>query len=148
MQPVGIEQWQFEYLWLYGLVEPKTGSSFFYEFCHLDSICFEKYLELFAKQYPEDLHIIQLDKGPLHQALELAIPDNIVLLFQPPYSPQVNPIERFWKELKKQLKWQLFDDLDDLRQTLSKEINQLTPELISSVSGWKFILDALSVANI
>jgi putative transposase len=71
-----------------------------------------------------------------------------VLLFQPPYSPQVNPIERFWKELKKQLKWQLFDDLDDLRQTLSKEINQLTPELISSVSGWKFILDALSVANI
>jgi putative transposase len=65
-----------------------------------------------------------------------------------PYSPQVNPIERFWKELKKQLKWQLFDDLDDLRKTLSKEINQLTPELISSVSGWKFILDALSVANI
>ncbi len=56
-----------------------------------------------------------------------------------PYSPQVNPIERFWKELKKQLKWQLFDDLDDLRQTLSKEINQLTRELISSVSGWKFI---------
>lgn len=83
MQPVGIEQWQFEYLWLYGLVEPKTGSSFFYEFCHLDSICCEKYLELFAKQYPEDLHIIQLDNGPLHQAWELAIPDNIVLLCQP-----------------------------------------------------------------
>jgi hypothetical protein len=81
VQPVGIEQWQFEYLWLYGLVEPKTGSSFFYELCHLDSICFEKYLELFAKQYPEDLHIIQLDNGLLHQALELAIPDNIVLLF-------------------------------------------------------------------
>lgn len=148
MQPVGVEQWQFEYLWLYGLVEPKTGESFFYEFCHLDSICFEKYLELFAKEYPEDLHIIQLDNGGLHQALDLVIPDNILLLFQPPYSPQVNPIERFWKELKKKLKWKVFDELSELRATVFKELNQLTPDLISSVSGWKFILEALFVANI
>ena len=58
VQPVGVEQWRFEYLWLYGLVEPKSGESFFYEFCHLDSICFEKYLELFAQEYPEGFHII------------------------------------------------------------------------------------------
>ncbi len=148
IQPVGIEQWQFEYFWLYGLVEPKSGESFFYEFCHLDSICFEKYLELFAQQYPQEFHIIQLDNGGLHQALELGIPDNIVLLFQPAYIPQVNPIERFWKELKKKLRWQLFDDLEDLRETLKQEINKLTPELISSVTGWQFILEAVSVANI
>jgi len=148
VQPVGVEQWQFEYLWLYGLVEPKTGESFFYEFCHLDSICFEKYLELFAKEYPEDLHIIQLDNGGLHQALDLVIPDNILLLFQPPYSPQFNPIERFWKELKKKLKWKVFDELSELRATVFKELNQLTADLISSVSGWKFILEALFVANI
>lgn len=148
MQPVGIEQWQFEYLWLYGLVEPQTGESFFYEFCHLDSICFEKYLELFSQKYPEDFHIIQLDNGGLHQARDLIVPDNIVLLFQPPYSPQINPIERFWKELKKKLRWQLFDSLDELRNNLSKHLKQLTPEFISSLCGWTFILEALSVANI
>ena len=148
MQPVGVEQWQFEYLWLYGLIEPQTGESFFYEFGHLDSICFEKYLELFAQKYPNDFHIIQLDNGGLHQALDLAIPENVLLLFQPPYCPQVNPIERFWKELKKKLRWQLFDNLDELRNNLSKQINQLTPEFISSISGWTFILEALSVANI
>ncbi len=48
-----------------------------------DSICFEKYLELFAQEYPDDLHIIQLDNGQLHKASELTIPENIVLLFQP-----------------------------------------------------------------
>ena len=98
--------------------------------------------------YPEDLHIIQLDNGGLHQALDLVIPDNILLLFQPPYSPQVNPIERFWKELKKKLKWKVFDELSELRATVFKELNQLTPALISSVSGWKFILEPLFVANI
>jgi hypothetical protein len=38
----------FTYLWLYGAVEPLTGASFFYEFTHLDTVCFEKFLELFA----------------------------------------------------------------------------------------------------
>ena len=60
----------------------------------------------------------------------------------------INPIERFWKELKKKLRWQLFDDLEDLRETLKQEINKLTPELIISVTGWQFILEAVSVANI
>ena len=42
VKPVGVEQWKFDYLWLYGLVEPASGESFFLEFSHLDSICFEK----------------------------------------------------------------------------------------------------------
>lgn len=82
------------------------------------------------------------------QASELEIPENIILLFQPPYSPQVNPIERLWKEIKKQLKWQLFEHLDDLRNRLSIVLKQLTPQTIKSVTGWDFILEALSVANI
>ena|GEM_PF-1874073 len=71
-----------------------------------------------------------------------------LLLFQPPYSPQVNPIERLWQEIKKQLKWQLFENLDDLRNRLSQVLQQLTPQTIKSVTGWDFILEALSVANI
>jgi len=120
VQPVGREQWQFKYLWLYGLIEPKTGDSFFYEFSHLDSICFEKYWEIFAQKYPEDLQIIQLDNGWLDRALDITIPDNILLLFQPAYSPQVNPSERFCQELKKQLRWQIFENLEELRKNLSK----------------------------
>ncbi|HAG85534.1 MAG TPA: hypothetical protein DCL61_31430 [Cyanobacteria bacterium UBA12227] len=35
VKPKGKVQWNFQALWLYGLVEPLTGDSFFYEFCHL-----------------------------------------------------------------------------------------------------------------
>jgi len=31
IKPFALHQWLFQYLWLYGLVEPKTGQSFFYE---------------------------------------------------------------------------------------------------------------------
>jgi transposase len=67
-------------------------------------------------------------------------------LFQPPYSPQVNPIERLGQEIKKFLKWELFENLDHLRERLSKVLQQLTPQTIKSVTGWDFILEALSLA--
>ncbi len=45
--------------------------------------------------------LLQLDNGALHKARKLKIPENIVLLFQPAYSPDIKPIERFWQHLKK-----------------------------------------------
>jgi len=148
IKPKGIVQWDFVYLWLYGIVEPLTGKSFFYEFTHLDTICFEKFLELFAQRYPKDLHIIQLDNGGFHNSLNLNIPENVILLFQPAYSPEVNPIERLWQYLKEQLKWQTFDNLENLREAVEKSLGKLSKEIVASLTGWEFILDALSVASI
>ena len=37
---------------LIGVVEAKTGDSFFYKFSHLDTPRFEKFLELFSQTYP------------------------------------------------------------------------------------------------
>ena len=135
-------------MWLYGIVEPLTGKSFFYEFTHLDTICFEKFLELFAQRYPKDLHIIQLDNGGFHNSLNLNIPENVILLFQPAYSPEVNPIERLWQYLKEQWKWQTFDNLENLREAVEKSLGKLSKEIVASLTGWEFIVDALSVASI
>ena len=148
VKPVGLYQWLFKYLWLYGLVEPKTGDSFFYEFSHLDTPCFEKFLELFSQQYPDEVHIIQLDNGRGHLGLDLSIPDNIILLFQPPYCPEVNPVERFWKEVKKFLKNRVFDSLDFLRRILANILASFSQKDIASITGYDFILEALSVAGL
>jgi len=102
----------------------------------------------FSAKYPDNLHIFQVDNGRLHTwssvlrnsipelALdrlprsELEIPENIILLFQPAYCPQVNPIERLWKEIKKLLKWELFDHLDELRNKLAQVLSHLTPSVV------------------
>jgi len=148
IKPQGKVQWDFTYLWLYGAVEPLTGEGFFYEFTHLDTTCFEKFLELFASKYPRDLHIIQVDNGGFHNSLNLSIPENVILLFQPAYSPEVNPIERLWGYVKEQLKWLRFDQIEELRAAVQKELNKLTNEVIASLTGWQFILDAISVAEL
>jgi len=112
------------------------------------AVCFEKFLELFATAYPDDLHIIQLDNGGFHSSLNLSIPENVILLFQPAYSPEVNPIERLWGYIKEQLKWLRFDGREELRETVQKELKKLTNEVIASLTGYPFILDGLSVAGI
>jgi transposase/DNA-binding transcriptional ArsR family regulator len=148
VKPKGKVQWKFQALWLYGLVEPLTGESFFYEFCHLDTVCFEKFLELFSQAHPEDIHIIQLDNGGCHQANDLSLPENVILLFQPSHCPEVNPIERLWEEIKKSLKWELFTSLEQLRLAIRKVLQDLNQTLITSVTGWTFIIKALGLAGI
>ena len=112
------------------------------------AVCFEKFLELFASKYPLDLHIIQVDNGGFHNSLNLSIPENVILLCQPAYSPEVNPIERLWGYIKEQLKWLRFEQIEELRAAVQKELNKLTNEVIASLTGWQFILQAISVAEL
>jgi putative transposase len=69
------------------------------------------------------------------------------LLFGPAYSPEVNPIERLWGYLKEQLKWLRFDNIEEMRAAIQKELKNLTNEIIASLTGWQFILEAISVAE-
>jgi putative transposase len=78
----------------------------------------------------------------------LHLPDNIILLFQPSHSPQLNPIERLWEEIKEKLSWELFDNLEALRAAVENILAKLSQKVIASVTGWDFILEALSVSGI
>lgn len=148
IKPLGTWQWQFKAFWLYGAVEPSTGEQFFLQFSHVDSQCYQRFLDEFSACYPHSLNIVQVDNGAFHKAKELRIPENVILLFQPAYCPELNPIERLWQHLKKDLHWELFKDLTQLQTKVDELIAQLTAETVASITGYSFILDALSVANI
>lgn len=97
IKPRGPVQWQFEATYFYGVVEPQTGESFFYEFTHLNTDCFQVFLNLVSQQFKDDVLIIQLDNGAFHKAKRLQVPNNIILIFQPPHCPESNPIEQVWQ---------------------------------------------------
>ncbi|WP_199295950.1 transposase [Trichocoleus sp. FACHB-591] len=84
VKPIGQVQWHREAIYLYGMVEPKTGESFFYEFSPLDSACFEMFLNLVSQQFPDSLNIIQLDNAAAHSTKHLQIPNNTCWYFNPP----------------------------------------------------------------
>jgi hypothetical protein len=92
IKPKGKVQWQFKATYIYGIVEPSTGASFFYEFTHLNSECFQVFLDLVSANFQADIIIMQVDQAGAHRAKCLKIPKNIILLFQPAHSPETNPI--------------------------------------------------------
>lgn len=101
------------------------------------------FLDEFSKAYPHNLNIVQLDNGRFHLAKKLTIPDNIVLLFQPPYSPDVNPIERVWEFMKEKLSWFNGKSLEELLNKVDGIIQSILPSEVASLTSYDFILSAL-----
>jgi hypothetical protein len=91
VKPRGKVQWQFKATYLYSVVEPATGEHFFYEFTHLNSECFQVFLDLVSEQYKDCILIIQLDQAGAHKAKRLKLAANMILLFQPSHAPETNP---------------------------------------------------------
>ena len=143
VKPVGTMQWKFEAFYLYGAVEPLTGESFFLELPYLNSVCFQAFVNEFSQTYSASLNILQVDNAPPHLAKNLSLPENVILLFQPAYSPDVNPIERLWQSLKDKLSWLTVETLNELRKEMDAVLNSLTAECIASLAGYDFILSAL-----
>ena len=56
--------------------------------------------ELSQAVAPRAHGIVLMDKAGWHTAGELCVPENLSLMFLPPYSPELNPIERLWLHLR------------------------------------------------
>ena len=101
------------------------------------------YLEELAPKHQDEIHIIQLDNAPCHTANKLVVPENVIWLFQPTCCPELNPVERVWQYLKRQIKPLRFNGLEDLRNQVANCLNNLSKDIITSFTGWQHILDAL-----
>jgi len=144
VKPIGLVQWNFKAYYLYGAVAPQTGESLWLEFSHLDGVCFQIFLEHLASEYPDNLNVIQLDNGRFYHSSSLKIPDNILLIFQPPYSPELNPIERVWQHIKQELSWEIYENLDKIKEKVRAFIEKFSLLTIASITGWDYIRSALA----
>jgi transposase len=142
-KPIQLVQFQFESYYIYGAVEPLTGDSFFLEMPWLNSGCFQVFLNEFSAFYRNDFNILLLDNSSTHKAAGLIIPDNIALLFLPPYSPELNPIERLWQYIKSKIILSLLESLEALKQNVADELAKCTDSVIASLTGYSYIIDAV-----
>ena len=143
VKPKAAVQWPREAFWVYGVVEPEVGWQFTQEYAKLNSPCFQSFIDALSAQVGDDIAVIQLAGAPAHRAKAIEWPENLIPLFQPAHSPELNPIERLWQALKGRWKGENFPSLEALRQRVNQELQQLTSEMVMSLTGYDFILDAL-----
>jgi hypothetical protein len=133
---------RYEYFWLYGAVEPLTGEALFLEMPALDADCFQAFLDELSRTYPDSLNVMVLDGAPAHIAHRLRIPDNVLLVRLPPYSPELNPIERLWQDLRKWLSSELPASLDAFKEHVAQILRGYSHETLASITGYEYILQA------
>ncbi len=130
-----------EYRYAYGAVEPLTGDNFFLVLPQCNTDCTNVFLRELSKEFRDDVILLCCDGAAWHKSKALMVPENIVLFFIPPYTPEMNPIEQIWKELRKRgFKNEIFSTLEKVVERLCDVICSLTPEVVHSITGRNWIV--------
>ncbi len=81
------------------------------------------FLNHFSHRYNQNRNIIIMDQAGWHTSQALQLPSNVVLLNLPPYSPELNPTELLWREIrKKYFNNYLLHDLDQVEEKLAQAL--------------------------
>jgi hypothetical protein len=144
VKPIQKQRLAYQSCYLYGAVEPLAGERFLLERESPGIDGFQDFLDGFADRFSESLCVLVLDNGQFHKAKALSIPDNVRLLFLPPYSPELNPVERLWQDPTGHLAFHLHEGLPALKQRVREKLDTYTDEAVASITGYEYLLDASS----
>jgi Transposase and inactivated derivatives len=130
-----------EYEYAYGVVDPVDGEKFFLVLPNSNTECMNIFLREVSAAFSEDYILIALDNAVWHKSKALEIPENIRLFYLPPRTPEMNPIEPIWKEIRKRgFKNKIFATLEKVLQKLCDTCNSLSKECVKSITGRDWIL--------
>src|SRR5665811_1243640 len=88
-----------------------------------NTACFQIFLNVLSRKFASQDILLVLDGAPNHRCKVLALPNNISLLFLPPYSPELNPKENLWDEIREKLfKNYALKSIDAVRAKLKQAI--------------------------
>lgn len=134
-QPIAKVHQRYEWLWLYGFVEPESGQTYWWILPRTDTQLFSRVLADFAqamKLSKDKRVVLVLDQARWHISDKLEVPEGIHLMFLPPYSPELQPAERLWPLTNEPIANRYFETLDELEEVLVKRCQVLMaqPRLI------------------
>lgn len=84
--------------------------------------CLQAYLEHLSETYVDHRAVLVLDNAPSHTSKELKLPENIELLALPTYSPELNPVERWFQEFQRALSNRIFETIEALQEALTEAL--------------------------
>ena len=126
VRPLAPRQLIREYTYVYAAVAPAEGKMTSLILPSADTQMMGLFLEHVSRTFANCFVVMQVDQAGWHVTKELAIPENIRLIAQPAYSPELNPVEHVWEELReKQLSNLAFASLDEVIDKVCEGLNQL-----------------------
>lgn len=134
-RPIALVQPRYEWLYVYGFVEPKTGRTFWYLIPRVNTKWFNLVLKTFAVEAGasnEKIILLVEDRAGWHTSQKVQLPTGLIGEFLPPYSPELQPAERLWSLVDEPLVNQHFESLEQLEDVLATRccvLQQMTEEI-------------------
>jgi hypothetical protein len=136
VKPVAVSQQVFESVWLFGAFSPIDGKHLLIETDCCDSDFFQIFLDELSATDTSELMLIMLDNASFHHAKKLKIPDNIMLIYIPPYSPELNPAEKIWQRFMRAFKNKPFKTMEEIRNFLTEQTKLLSDSIVISTCAY------------
>lgn len=132
-----------EYTYAFAAVSPHDGTMDSLILPEVNACMMSMFLEEIATRHPEDLILMLMDQASWHKAQKLKIPQNMRLVWLPAYSPQCNPVEHIWDEIRE--KWfanKVFDSMAAVEDILMDALVALENDKkkIAGIAGFDWII--------
>ena len=133
----------YESAWLYVAICPERGDIFASFITHLDKACFslfgQQFHQYLKEQQIEEPILMIADGATAHQTS--CLPEGIQFLKLPTASPELNPVERFFEELRKSLANRIFENIEEVEKCLQFWVEDWKgrPESIIQLTNFKWI---------
>jgi len=115
-----------EYLYVFSAVAPALGRMTSLILPYANSEMMNIFVDQVAQEFHEFFVIMVVDGAGRHRSKDLKIPENVRFIEQPSHSPELNPAEHIWEEIREKATHnKAFKDLDELQNTLCEALRNL-----------------------
>lgn len=143
-------QQSYENRYLFSAVAPLSGQSF-----HLSGIdgfdteAAHAFLLELKKQHPDKMVVVVWDNAPCHRPLAHRQIPGLIVLFLPPYAPELNPAERFFEELRKATANTIFKTIEEQEAAIEHRLNTLASDIdgMKRLLGYSWIREQCGMVN-
>jgi len=140
IKPVGKYKHSYKYFWIWGSFSPITGDSHYMISDGVSKNAFIAYLNDLALLNPRELKLVIIDNAAFHSTKDVKLPENIILVPLPPYSPELNPAEKMWQWFKGKIAMKMFKSIERLEEQLTMLIKSTDKNKVRSITGFEYII--------
>lgn len=136
-----------EYSYIYGAFSPMTGVASMLILPSMTLECMNIFLQELSIRYPDKFILLICDGASNHRQTSIKIPYNIMIHHLPPLSPQLNPSENIWKEIKEKFFYnKLFHSMEAVLTRMTDAIltYEANPHIVKSITSWHWIINPIN----
>ena len=141
-RPRAVRQTEYQWAYVFGAVDPMSGKSSALIAPTVNTKLMSDHLKMICEEAGEDTHVVLvLDGAGWHKANALVVPTNMTLLFLPPYSPELMPMERVWAWMRQHdLSNRVFVDEAAIDKACAESWNKLTAERLKTITATAWLM--------